>query len=73
MSRALRAEWDDVDEWIVEVTGPNNDTTPVGLNIALPSLDSYGPEITFARFRRPDAEDRNAVVATSCLQPHAPS
>ena len=35
MSRALRTEWDDVDERIVEVTDPDTDAT-VGLNIALP-------------------------------------
>ena len=35
MSRALRTEWDDVDERIVEVADPNTDST-VGLNIALP-------------------------------------
>jgi alkylhydroperoxidase family enzyme len=35
MSRALRTEWDDVDERIVEVIDPATDAT-VGLNIALP-------------------------------------
>jgi alkylhydroperoxidase family enzyme len=35
MSRALRTEWDDVDERIVEVTDPDPDAN-VGLNIALP-------------------------------------
>jgi alkylhydroperoxidase family enzyme len=37
MSRALRTEWDDVDEPIVEVAGPETDGAPVGLNIALPA------------------------------------
>ena len=36
MSRALRTEWDDVDERIVEVADPESDANPVGLNIALP-------------------------------------
>ena len=35
MSRALRTEWDDVDERIVEVAAPETDGAPVGLNIAL--------------------------------------
>jgi alkylhydroperoxidase family enzyme len=35
MSRALRTEWDDVDERVVEVAGPD-DGTPVGLDIAPP-------------------------------------
>jgi len=35
MSRALRTEWDDVDERIVEVAGPD-DGHAVGLDIALP-------------------------------------
>jgi alkylhydroperoxidase family enzyme len=36
MSRALRTEWDDVDERVVEVAGPEGDGAPVGLNIARP-------------------------------------
>ncbi len=36
MSRALRTEWDDVDERVVEVKGPDAAGAPVGLNIALP-------------------------------------
>ncbi len=35
MSRALRTEWDDVDERIVEVAGPADAAKAVGLNIAL--------------------------------------
>ncbi len=35
MSRALRTEWDDVDERVVEVAGPD-DAARSGLNIALP-------------------------------------
>jgi len=35
MSRALRTEWDDVDERVVEVAGPE-DGEPVGLNISIP-------------------------------------
>jgi alkylhydroperoxidase family enzyme len=38
MSRALRTEWDDVDERVVEVAGP--DDANVGLNISLPADDS---------------------------------
>ncbi len=37
MSRALRTEWDDVDERVVEVAGP--DDADVGLNISLPADD----------------------------------
>jgi alkylhydroperoxidase family enzyme len=40
MSRALRTEWDDVDERIVEVAGPD-DGAAVGLNIALPQGDEH--------------------------------
>ena len=36
MSRALRTEWDDVDERVAEVAGPDTDGAPVGLNIARP-------------------------------------
>lgn len=36
MSRALRTEWDDVDERVVEVAGPEGEGRPTGLNIALP-------------------------------------
>jgi len=36
MSRALRTEWDDVDERVVEVAAPESHDGPVGLNIALP-------------------------------------
>ncbi len=36
MSRALRTEWDDVDERIVEVVGTDAADNPVGLNISLP-------------------------------------
>ncbi len=36
MSRALRTEWDDVDERVVEVAGPDSDNPPVGLDIARP-------------------------------------
>ncbi len=36
MSRALRTEWDDVYERMVEVAGPDTPGGPVGLNIALP-------------------------------------
>ncbi len=39
MSRALRTEWDDVDERIVEVQGPDAAGGPVGLNISLPPSD----------------------------------
>ena len=35
MSRALRTEWDDVDERVVEVAGPGGDGA-IGLNIARP-------------------------------------
>jgi alkylhydroperoxidase family enzyme len=38
MSRALRTEWDDVDERVVEVAGP--DDADVGLNISLPADDA---------------------------------
>jgi alkylhydroperoxidase family enzyme len=38
MSRALRTEWDDIDERVVEVAGPN-DAEPVGLRISLPDED----------------------------------
>jgi alkylhydroperoxidase family enzyme len=38
MSRALRTEWDDVDERVVEVAGP--DDANVGLNISLPADDA---------------------------------
>jgi alkylhydroperoxidase family enzyme len=37
MSRALRTEWDDVDERIVEVDAPADGGAPAGLNIALPT------------------------------------
>jgi alkylhydroperoxidase family enzyme len=37
MSRALRTEWDDVDERVVEVAGP--DDANVGLNISIPTDD----------------------------------
>jgi alkylhydroperoxidase family enzyme len=40
MSRALRTEWDDVDERVVEIAGPD-DTTSAGLNIALPQSDEH--------------------------------
>jgi alkylhydroperoxidase family enzyme len=36
MSRALRTEWDDVDERIVEVVAPEDHASTAGLNIALP-------------------------------------
>jgi alkylhydroperoxidase family enzyme len=36
MSRALRTEWDDVDERIVEVAAPDHTSPSEGLNIALP-------------------------------------
>src|SRR3954452_12991038 len=36
MSRALRTEWDAVDERVVEVPEPGDGATPAGLNIALP-------------------------------------
>jgi alkylhydroperoxidase family enzyme len=36
MSRALRTEWDDVDERIVEVAAPDDASPSEGLNIALP-------------------------------------
>jgi alkylhydroperoxidase family enzyme len=38
MSRALRTEWDDVDERVVEVTDPEKDAM-AGLDIALPQDD----------------------------------
>ena len=39
MSRALRTEWDDIDERIVEVTDADHDAA-AGLNIALPPQDN---------------------------------
>jgi len=39
MSRALRTEWDDVDERVVEVAGPEGHGAPVGLRIARPEPD----------------------------------
>ncbi|HEX4493991.1 MAG TPA: carboxymuconolactone decarboxylase family protein [Acidimicrobiia bacterium] len=39
MSRALRTEWDDVDERVVEVAGPEGDGASVGLDIARPEPD----------------------------------
>jgi len=39
MSRALRTEWDDVDERVVEIAGPETRGAPVGLNIAHPEAD----------------------------------
>jgi alkylhydroperoxidase family enzyme len=41
MSRALRTEWDDVDERVVEIAEPDRDGAPVGLHIALPAEDGH--------------------------------